>query len=203
MNIAIFAVSKQGRELAYKIQKSDTLAQSRCVTFFDKEGLAKNVEREFLQADALIFICAAGIAVRMIAPYIEHKSKDPAVLVIDEGSNFCIPILSGHLGGANELARNLAGELDMIPVITTASDLAGLTAVDMFAGKYGLSISDFNKAKELTVALLEGEKIGVINEVPDTVCINEADLPAGYFMGDPETDDGPEATGDAGASGPD
>ncbi len=182
MKIAIYAVSKKGRELAYKIQKSDTLAQSRCVTFFEKEGFAESVGREFPTADALIFVCAAGIAVRMIAPYIGHKSTDPAVLVMDEGMNYCIPILSGHLGGANELARRLSEELGTIPVITTASDLAGLTAVDMFAKSHGLAISDFDKAKELTAALLEGATIGVINEAEDAVAIKGEDLPAGYVL---------------------
>lgn len=180
MKVAIFAVSKKGQELADKIQKCDTLARSRCVTFFDGEGLKDNVRREFYESDALIFVCASGIAVRLIAPFIEHKSVDPAVLVFDEGMNYCIPILSGHLGGANELARSISADIGTAPVITTASDLAGLTAPDLFAKSLGLVITDLAKAKDLTAALLNGEKIGVLNKAGDVIKLGEEDLPKGY-----------------------
>ncbi len=204
MKTVVFAVTIRGAEAAEKImdllkknsisenpdikvyikQKCDTLAQSRCVTFFDGDEMAGYVQSEFARSDALIFVCAAGIAVRMIAPCLKHKSKDPAVLVIDEGMNYCIPILSGHLGGANELARTISAGLGTVPVITTASDIAGLTAADMFAKSLGLVITDFEKAKILTKALLDGEKIGVVNEAPDVVSLEEGDLPDGYMMSD-------------------
>lgn len=202
MKAVIFAVSKKGSKAAletademiregiceeaglqvYIKYESDTMAQSPCVTFFDNGKLEDNVKREFARGDALIFVCAVGIAVRMIAPYIGHKSTDPAVLVIDEGMNYCIPILSGHLGGANELARKLSKMIGTIPVITTASDLAGLTAVDMFAKSLGLKIIDFNKAKDLTAALIDGEDIGVINEEDDFIIFTADDLPKGYVL---------------------
>lgn len=204
MKTVVFAVTTRGTEAAEKItdlltregicdfpdlkvyikHKCDTLAQSQCVTFFDGDEMAGCVQAEFAQSDALIFVCAAGIAVRMIASCLKHKSEDPAVLVIDEGMNYCIPILSGHLGGANELARIISAGLGSISVITTASDIAGLTAADMFAKSLGLLITDFEKAKILTKALLEGEKIGVVNEVPDVVSLEERDLPNGYMMSD-------------------
>ncbi len=201
MRTVIFAVTARGAKAAEKIadrlsngnicknpdlmvyikQKSDTLVQSRCVTFFDGDEMAGCVREEFDRCDALIFVCAAGIAVRMIAPCLEHKSKDPAVLVFDEGMNYCIPILSGHLGGANELARSLSDELGTVPVITTASDLAGLTAADMFAKSHDLVITDYDKAKVLTAALLDGESIGVINEAEDAFTLKAEDLPGGYM----------------------
>ena len=83
--------------------------------------------------EGVIFVGACGIAVRSIAPYIAGKKTDPAVLVIDECGKFVIALLSGHLGGANELALRCAGYLKAVPVVTTATDLHSRFAVDVFA----------------------------------------------------------------------
>lgn len=83
--------------------------------------------------EGVIFVGACGIAVRSIAPYIAGKKTDPAVLVIDECGKFVIALLSGHLGGANELALRCAGYLKAEPVVTTATDLHSRFAVDVFA----------------------------------------------------------------------
>lgn len=88
---------------------------------------------QFAQSDALIFVGAAGIAVRAIAPHCRSKAADPAVVVLDEGGRFAIPLLSGHLGGANELAQRLAAVCHAVPVITTATDGRGVFAVDEWA----------------------------------------------------------------------
>lgn len=125
------------------------------------ESLDDWTRREFERQDALIFIGAAGIAVRAIAPYVRSKSEDPAALVIDEHGRYCIPILSGHIGGANELAELISTELHAIPVITTATDLNRKWAVDVFASKNNLWIQDMKKAKEVSVRILSGESISV------------------------------------------
>ncbi len=120
----------------------------------------------FRQADALIFVCASGIAVRAIAPHVRDKRTDPAVLVIDEGGTFVIPLLSGHLGGANALARSLAAKLSATPVLTTATDVNGLFAVDVFAKKNDLFIEDMALCKAVSAALLSGEKVGFRSDLP-------------------------------------
>ena len=87
----------------------------------------------FDEKDALLFIGASGIAVRSIAPFVADKRKDPAVVVMDEKGQFVISLLSGHLGGANELTGKIANLTGAIPVITTATDVNGRFAVDIFA----------------------------------------------------------------------
>ena len=114
----------------------------------------------FGQKRALVFIGAAGIAVRAIAPYVRDKMTDPPVVAADEAGHFCIPLLSGHVGGANELAERMAGWLNGIPVITTATDVNGVFAVDVFAVRSGLCITDRKEAKEISAWLLDGGKVG-------------------------------------------
>lgn len=118
------------------------------------------------KAGEILFIGAAGIAVRLIAPCLQDKMKDPAVVVMDEKGTFAIPILSGHVGGANELALLLAEELGSIPVLTTATDVQNKFAVDVFAKKQSLLFSDRVLAKEISAGILRGEKIGFYAECP-------------------------------------
>lgn len=120
----------------------------------------------FAAAEAILFIGAAGIAVRSIAPYLEHKTKDPAVVVMDEKGIFAISLLSGHIGGANELAGTLANLTGAIPVITTATDVNGRFAVDVFAKKNHLYITDMNYAKQISADVLDEKKIGFYSDFP-------------------------------------
>lgn len=114
----------------------------------------------FARADALVFVGAAGIAVRAVAPWLVSKREDPAVVVCDEAGRFAVSLLSGHIGGANELAEKIAALLGATPVITTATDVNGIFAVDVFARKNRLRISDMGLAKEVSAALLGGVPVG-------------------------------------------
>ena len=116
---------------------------------------------KFSDSDALIFIGATGIAVRSIAPYAASKKSDPAVLVVDECGKFVISLLSGHLGGANELALKTAEILDAIPVVTTATDLHHRFAVDVFAKKNHLHFTEREAAKQISAAVLDGKQVGL------------------------------------------
>jgi cobalt-precorrin 5A hydrolase len=108
--------------------------------------------------DALVFIGSCGIAVRAVAPHVKSKTSDPAVIVIDELGTFVISLLSGHLGGANELALRLAEQLSALPVITTATDINGVFALDSQAKAQGMKIANPDKIKSYSSALLNGAK---------------------------------------------
>ena len=136
-------------------------------------------EEKFSDSDALIFIGATGIAVRSIAPYVASKKTDPAVLVIDECGQFVISLLSGHLGGANELTLAAAEILHAVPVVTTATDLHHRFAVDVFAKKNNCSIFNMKAAKEVSAALLAGKEVGFYSEFPI-----EGELPDGLILCD-------------------
>lgn len=134
-------------------------------SFVDSESL---LQKGFEEKDCLIFICAAGIAVRKISPFVHSKVTDSAVVVVDDLGQFVIPLLSGHLGGANEMAGTCAAILGATPVITTATDLHGKFAVDLFAKRNQLVIEDMKKAKLVSAALLE--------EAVVYVCVEEGIL---------------------------
>lgn len=129
-------------------------------------SLGEFVKTAFAEEDGLVFIGAAGIAVRSIAPFLKGKDKDPAVVVVDELGRFAVSLLSGHLGGANELASEAAQVLGAQPVITTATDLHHAFAVDLFAKKNGLAIDDLKEAKEISAAVLRGEPVGFFSDFP-------------------------------------
>ncbi len=127
----------------------------------------------------LVFIGAAGIAVRGIAPYIKDKFTDPAVVVLDERENFAIPLLSGHVGGAVGFVKVLCEITNAVPVITTATDINNKFAVDVFAVRNDLKIIQRTAAKEISSALLSGENInfccdsGYSGNIPNGVKISD------------------------------
>lgn len=142
----------------------------------EEESLSQWTGKMFAEKRAMIFVSATGIAVRAIAPWIRDKMTDPPVVTVDEGAQFVIPLLSGHVGGANELARHIADWLEAVPVITTATDVNGKFAVDLFASAYHMTITDRKEAKNISAAVLEGKQIGVFSDLP----IKK--LPDGFVM---------------------
>ncbi len=115
----------------------------------------------FYTSDALLFIGACGIAVRAAAPLLRDKTTDPAVLVMDEAGRHVIPLLSGHIGGANALAREIAMKTGAEAVITTATDLRGMTAVDTWATEHGCAIENPDAIKAVSAFQLAGRQPGV------------------------------------------
>lgn len=123
-------------------------------------------EEQFLNADALVFVSAAGIAVRAIAPCVRDKLIDPAVVSLDEEGRFVIPLLSGHVGGANALARRIAALTGGTAVISTATDVNGRFAADRWAAERGMAITNRAAAKAISAALLDGKPVGFSSEFP-------------------------------------
>lgn len=157
MRIAILAVTETGFKLAEKISVQiggDIFCKGK-----NFDSLKNFVADIFSKFDALIFICATGIAVRVIAPLIVSKLSDPAVIVLDERGQNVISLLSGHVGGANELTLKISAAINANPVITTATDVEKKFAVDSFAAKFGLRPEPKDAIKIINSAVLRDEPI--------------------------------------------
>lgn len=163
MNIGIISVTKQGDKIAEKVisYMVATLYSKYTISNFDLMSITKELMEN---CDAIIFIASTGIAVRAVAPYLKNKAVDPAVLVVDCSGNFVISLLSGHLGGANELAIKVAELIKAQPIITTATDNLGLIAPDMIAKDNNLIIDDLKKAKIIAAKLVEGKQVSFLDE---------------------------------------
>ncbi len=197
MKIRIIAFSSNGCMLAHKLfeicRKHEVDAVAKTIS--DRKGIralegsVRNWTKEgFENADVLIFIGATGIAVRHIAPFIKSKDVDPAVISMDEKGRYVIPLLSGHIGGANMMSNIIAYGLGAIPVVTTASDINGKIAIDVFAVNNDLTITSFNKAKIIAAHIVAGDPVGFVSDVPvigevPPELTGPADSPSGVYIG--------------------
>ncbi|WP_319371726.1 cobalt-precorrin 5A hydrolase [uncultured Ilyobacter sp.] len=136
-----------------------------------RDGFRKGVVKIFSEYKTLLFIMASGIVVRTIAPLIKSKDLDPGVLVMDEEGNFVTSLLSGHLGGANSACQRIADVIGAIPVISTASDVSGSTAVDTIAMSIKGKMDSLENAKHVTSLIVGGEKVNL--KLPDNVTLSE------------------------------
>ncbi|MEG0518522.1 MAG: precorrin-4 C(11)-methyltransferase [Bacteroidales bacterium] len=134
---AIIVISERGMFVAEKIEKE--LKGELCIVLPGERGESIDhfIGMHFNDYSAFIFIGAMGICVRSIAPYCKDKHTDPAVIVVDSTGKYVIPVLSGHIGGANVLAKEIAAMLGADPVITTQSDNTGMWALDTLGARYG------------------------------------------------------------------
>ena len=148
--------------------------------------LADAFREAFEKNDNLVCVMAAGIVVRGIAPYLKGKESDPAVVVVDEAGRFAVSLLSGHLGGANELARRVAKVLGGTAVITTATDVQGLPALDVLAGAHGLIIENLAEVRPIHMALLEGRPVRLVD--PEGWLSGELSAYPGLFNLEPDLD---------------
>lgn len=165
MNISMMCFTERGSRLAgntaEKLRDDNVSVECRHGGK-SAETLRAWAEEQFAAKNALIFVGACGIAVRTIAPCIKDKLSDSPVLCIDEAGQFVIPILSGHAGGANELANKIAGIIGAVPVITTASDVNGTFAPDVFAVKNDLTIMNRDGIARVTSKILDGQMADIV-----------------------------------------
>ena len=158
MNTAYFYLTDEGGRLAHK------LAAAHPGDIYNKENFKENLRAGFGRYDSLVCIMATGIVVRILAPLIVHKTSDPAVVVLDQKGKYAISLLSGHLGGANDLAREMAVISGGEAVITNATDVAGELSFDTFAKKHDMAIENIGQLKHISGALLSGKKVNVFTD---------------------------------------
>lgn len=199
MKIAVISVTKQGDEIyknikdtlnkneIYKNSNLDLSSENKNknelsdIDLYSKSSICnfelKNItEKVFENYEAIIFISSTGIAVRAISKFLKGKDKDPAVLVIDATGKYVISLLSGHLGGANELTLKISEILKAQPIITTATDNLGVVAPDVLAKENQLIIDDLKAAKQGASLLVQGEMLLLYDEE------NKIKAPKGYVI---------------------
>ena len=168
MTIGLVSFTKNGAIIREKLKNQLEKEGYIVDAYLPKESFENHkiwIARMWEESEIIIYIGATGIAVRSIAPLVKDKMTDPAVLVIDELGNYCISLLSGHVGGGNEWTHKISNILNATPIITTATDLNNAFAVDVFAKKNNLLIGDRVLAKEVSAKILDGTKIPIISEV--------------------------------------
>lgn len=173
MKIACISFTQQGKEIGEKLVKSSSKNNKYIVHHFINDeihgGIKTRMDYFVKEYDGLIFISATGIAVRFMNPYIINKTLDPAVVVVDDGGNFSISLLSGHIGGANRLAQWVGDIIGAIPVITTASDNRGIESIDLFAMKNNYHMEDMEAVKDITAMMVNKNKIGFYSELKEII----------------------------------
>ena len=157
MKCAYLAFTAKGLVLAQHLARTCPGTVTRCGA--DGVSLAAWTAKQFSNADALVFVGAVGIAVRAIAPHCRGKAVDPAVVVLDEQGRFAVSLLSGHLGGANDLTRQIAAACHAVPVITTATDGRGVFAVDEWAVRQHCAVAEPERIKYISGTLLAGKRV--------------------------------------------
>jgi len=171
--ISLLAITKNGIKLGINLKKIFPSWQIYApLKFSDKskeilwysDTTTNKIAELFKTNDALVCVFSLGAVIRLISPYIKDKKTDPAVLVIDDKANFVISTLSGHLGGANELAKEIADKIGATPVITTAADVNKTIAVDLIGKEFGWKIEDDSPVTKVSAFMVNSEKIGVFQD---------------------------------------
>lgn len=169
MKIACLSFSERGKKLGEKIKELSINDDKYIVHHFSNREIEGGIRSLMvylaMEYDGLVFISATGIAVRLMNPYIIDKTVDPAVVVVDDMGNFSISLLSGHIGGGNELAKWIGDIIGATPVITTASDNRGIEAIDIFSIKNNYHMKNMKAVKNITAMMVDGKKIGFYSEM--------------------------------------
>ena len=158
IRIAIIAVTEKGKNTAEKI----ALGLENVDVFFQKRGIKELTGELFNKYECIIFVSACGIAVRCISPFLKSKFEDPAVLVVDDNGNNVISLLSGHIGGANEITLKIADILNANPVITTSTDANKKGALDVIVSKIGGYVENLRESAKLVNSyLVDDKRVGI------------------------------------------
>ena len=172
--IAVLAITKNGINMSLRIKEhfsdfeifapvkfSDNNGK---IQWYDESTTQKIVDL-FKSNDGIVCLFSLGAVIRLLAPHIKDKKTDPAVIVIDDNANFVISVLSGHLGGANELSNEIAEKIGSTPVITTAADVNKTIAVDLVGKEFGWKIDDDSNVTRISAFMVNKEKIGIFQNI--------------------------------------
>ena len=169
--IAVLAITKNGIEIGLKLKgyfpDFEIFAPIKFSDNNDKkfqwydESTSQKIVNLFKENDGIICLFSLGAVIRLLAPHIKDKKTDPAVIVIDDNANFVISVLSGHLGGANELSNEIAEKMGATSVITTAADVNKTIAVDLVGKEFGWKIHDDSNVTRISAFMVNKEQIGV------------------------------------------
>lgn len=156
-NLYIISFDQNNQKIINLLQNQDNLV----VFNYDKNmhNLDKFIAQGFQQADLILFICASGIAIRKVAPFIVNKALDPAILLLDPTHHYLISLLSGHLGNANTYTKELASLINATPIITTATDHQQVFAIDTFALNNNLDLQSLKMIKEVATITLNNQPL--------------------------------------------
>ena len=171
--VSVLAITKNGIIIGEKLKELfpnwDIFAPEKLsnknneITWYSEATTNKIIEL-FKNSNALICLFSLGAVIRLIAPHLKDKKTDPAVIVIDDKTNFVISALSGHIGGANELTQQIAEKLNALPVITTAADVNKTIAVDLVGKEFGWKIDDETTVTKISAHMVNEEAIGVYQQ---------------------------------------
>ena len=165
--VSVFSIPKNGISIGaqfkeifpeWTVYAPSKFSNDKEIIWYSEPTSEKIIEL-FKNNKALICLFSLGAVIRLIAPHLKDKKNDPAVIVIDDKTNFVISVLSGHLGGANELTQTIAEKLNAIPVITTAADVNKTIAVDHLGRDLGWKINDDSTVTKISEYMVNEEKI--------------------------------------------
>lgn len=171
--VSVLAITKNGINIGERLKElfpnwdifvpSKLSNENKSITWYSEPTSDKIIEL-FKNSNALICLFSLGAVIRLIAPYLKDKKTDPAVIVIDDKTNFVISVLSGHIGGANELTQEISEKLNALPVITTAADVNKTIAVDLVGREFGWKIDDETTVTKISAYMVNAEPIGVFQQ---------------------------------------
>ena len=171
--VSVLAITKNGIIIGEKLKElfpnwdvfsPEKLSNKNSEITWYSEATTNKIIELFKNSNALICLFSLGAVIRLIAPHLKDKKTDPAVIVIDDKTNFVISVLSGHIGGANELTQQIAEKLNALPVITTAADVNKTIAVDLVGKEFGWKIDDETTVTKISAHMVNEEPIGVYQQ---------------------------------------
>lgn len=172
--IAIVTITKNGVELGQRLTQlfpgshlyvpAKFASKQKAGEYSFQEPVKEVVRKVFSNYESLVLIMAVGIAVRLLAPELKGKDKDPGAVVVDEKGKFAVSLLSGHMGGANQLASKIASVIGAQPVITTASEVGETIAVDLLGRELGWELESEANVTKVSAAIVSGEKVGIYQD---------------------------------------